>query len=108
SEGVAGALVVWVALTLVTTVTLPGASYLFLWPALLGTFALLFSFGGAGVGWRKSFFLSLLTAVPAPLLLAPAAFLLYQAITIGIAPLFMALTAFTICLMPLGPKVRLP
>jgi hypothetical protein len=106
TERLAGALTVWVGLTVTAAWTLPGASYLFVWPAFFGTMALLFSDArgpGAGGG---SLFQALLTAVPAPLLLAPTILLLHQAITVGIAPISMGLAALAICLMPLRQAPR--
>jgi hypothetical protein len=100
SEALAGALVPWAALTLATTAALPGGSYLFLWPTLFGSIALLFE-GDAvhGVG-MNALRRALLTAVPAPLLLAPTILLLHQTITLGFAPASMVLATFSICLMP--------
>jgi len=48
----------------------------------------------------KSLVEILLTVTPAALLLAPAIHLMHQAITIGIAPVFAALTSCAACLMP--------
>ena len=106
SENLAGALVVWTVLTLTTNFLLPGASYLFMWPALFGALALVLSFRPAN-GAGRTVFGAILTAMPAPWLLAPSIFLLHEAITIGIAPLFLALTAMTVCLLPLGTSTPL-
>jgi hypothetical protein len=99
-EVLAGALMPWVALTGVATATLPGMSYLFLWPAFCGSIALLFEDGlernPRGCSLRRV----LLTAVPAPLLLSPGILQLHQAITLGIAPLSMALVTLALGLMP--------
>ncbi len=105
SERLAGALVVWVALALTANALLPGASYLFVWPALFGTLALLLSYRRGERTGRRALLLNLLVEVPAPLLLAPTILLLLQAITIGIAPVAAALVALAVCLIPLG---RLP
>src|SRR6266480_2370141 len=76
SESLAGALTVWVSLTLIANAVLPGASYLFMWPAFFGTIALLFSCC-RGSGTRvRSLLQNLFMAVPAPLLLAPTILLL--------------------------------
>jgi hypothetical protein len=99
-EELTGALAVWVALTVAATAILPGASYLFMWPAFFGGIALLFS--DSGVRKRTPLYRALLTAVPAALLLAPTLFLLHQAITVGVAPVSTALTSLAVCLMPLG------
>ncbi len=105
-ERLAGALVLWVALVLTTNALLPGAGYLFVWPALSGTIALLLSCKPDTAVFRRPWLRTLLTAAPAPLLLAPTIVLLLQAITIGIAPVATALTALVVCLMPLGPSSR--
>jgi hypothetical protein len=96
SEILAAGLFFWVGLMLTANALLPGASYLFMWPALFGTLALLQSFSRAEISFSQIVF----TAVPAPLLVAPTIALLHQTITIGIAPLSAALIALTICLMP--------
>jgi len=96
SESLASVLMIWVGLALVSNKLLPGASYLFMWPALFGTFALVESYSLAEVSMAQL----VLTAVPAPLLMAPTIALLHQTITIGIAPLSAALVAFVFCLMP--------
>lgn len=101
AEGLASALVIWVALTIVSTVALPGASCLFTWPALCGTIALRLHQGQAE-GSAGSWLLRIaLTAMPVALLFSPTILLLHQAITIGIAPISMVLTALAVCLMPL-------
>jgi hypothetical protein len=102
AEGFAGALAAWVALTLAATTFLPGASYLFMWPAFFGTIALLLSGAARGSPRGRMILQALLTAVPAPLLLAPTILLFHQAITIGIAPVSAGLTALALCLMPLS------
>ena len=49
SDGVIGA---WCALGLLTALSVPGMSYLFGWPALIGAVAVLTGFGD-GDGWRR-------------------------------------------------------
>ncbi len=100
-EGLAGALSIWVILMLAATVALPGASYLFTWPALCGTFLLSLRGGEAAGSVPGSLFRTALAAVPAALLLAPTFFMLHQAITVGITPILTLLTACAVCLMPL-------
>lgn len=102
SEALAGVLIPWVALTLVTQFFLAGGSYLFMWPALCGSLALLL-LGLKNDSSIKSILVSILTSVPAALLLAPTLFLLYQTITIGLAPLLLVIAAMIICLMPVNP-----
>ncbi|MEU3554836.1 M20/M25/M40 family metallo-hydrolase [Streptomyces fragilis] len=77
------AVTLWLTLlTLLTAVFLPGASYLFLWPALTGAAGLAL---GARLPeespWRGP--CSALAAVPAAALLAPVALLLFR--TVGLA-----------------------
>ncbi len=108
SEGLAGALVVWVALALTANALLPGASYLFVWPALFGTIALLLSDRRGERRGGRALLLNLLAGAPAPLLLAPTILLLLQAITIGIAPVASALVALAVCLMPFGRSPSRP
>jgi hypothetical protein len=90
-ERLAGAMIPWLVLTLVTAWFVPGASYLFLWPALLGILAL---FLPAGEGVTAPALLRIaLTAMPAPLLLSGTIYLMNQAVTIGFAPVSMGLVA---------------
>jgi hypothetical protein len=90
-ERLAGAMIPWLILTLVTAWYVPGASYLFLWPALLGTLALFLPAGEAITA--PAVLRSALTAMPAPLLLAGTIYLMNQAVTIGFAPVSMGLVA---------------
>jgi hypothetical protein len=66
-----GILLVWVALSLVTAVSVPTIGYLFVWPALAGTIALAIrSLVSGAFGWRL---LSLvIVAVPTFFLITPA------------------------------------
>jgi hypothetical protein len=98
AESLAGSLVLWVGLVLLSNATLPGAAYLFMWPALFGTISLLMLYRTPSI--TQTFF----AAVPASLLLAPTIVLMHQAITIGILPLFSLLTSLAFCLMPLASK----
>jgi hypothetical protein len=96
SESLASGLIIWAGLALAANTLLPGASYLFMWPALFGTFALFQSYSRA----EQSISQLIFTAVPASALIAPTIALLHQTITIGIAPLSAALVCFAFCLMP--------
>jgi hypothetical protein len=104
AEALAGSLAIWVALTLLATATLPGASYLFMWPALLGTIALWCSEGEESDVGPRRLLPVVFTAVPASLILVPTILLLHQAITIGIAPVSAVLIVLAVGLMPLGPR----
>lgn len=93
SENLAGTLAILVLLAIATNFLLPGAAYLFQWPAFFATIALLV---------RSRPLKMLLTAAPAPLLLAPTILLIHQTITIGIAPLSAALAALAVSLQPIA------
>jgi hypothetical protein len=93
SDSLAAALIPWLALSLLANHFLPGASYLFMWPTLFATFALL-------APQNRPALRALLTAAPAALLLAPTVHLMHQAITIGLLPLFAALTALAFSFAP--------
>jgi hypothetical protein len=62
---------VWVLLAVVTSVLLPGASYLFVWPALGGSIALIWS-AGAHPEPASRFVSLILVAAPSLLLIVPA------------------------------------
>jgi hypothetical protein len=102
SEALAGSLIVWVFLTVGTTMTLPGANYLFMWPLFFGTLGLLFTYGQGKDLQRGTLPQSVLTAAPASLLFAPTILLLHLTITIGIAPVSAALVALAVCLSPIN------
>jgi hypothetical protein len=67
----ASVVLVWVALAVVTSVLLPGASYLFVWPALGGAIALIWS-AGAHPEPASRFVPLLLVAAPSLILIVPA------------------------------------
>ena len=90
-ERLAGALLPWLGLTLVSAWCVPGAAYVFLWPTLLGTLALLMPGGDESV--LRTFVRAGLTAMPAPLLLVGTLYLINQAVTIGVAPVSLGLIA---------------
>jgi hypothetical protein len=100
AESLAGTLVLWMGLVLLSNAMLPGAAYLFMWPALFGTISLLMSYRNPSITQ------TVFTAVPASLLLAPTIVLMHQAITIGILPVFSMLASLAFCLMPLAQKVK--
>ncbi len=90
-ERLAGGLLPWLALTLVSAWFVPAAAYVFLWPTLLGTLALLVPGGEESA--VRTFLRAVLTAMPAPLLLAGTLYLVNQAVTIGVAPVSLGLIA---------------
>ena len=67
----ASVVLVWVALAIVTSVLLPGASYLFVWPALGGSIALIWQ-AGARPGRASRFVSLILVAAPSLILMVPA------------------------------------
>lgn len=76
----AGALVWWTALALVTAAVLPGASYLFAWPAPFGQGALWSSLRRSGEETVGSLTRQTLWALPAALLGGPLVFALFDGI----------------------------
>jgi hypothetical protein len=101
AEALAGALILWVGLTLAVNGLLPGASYLFLWPSIFGIVALVSSFR-RGNGALQT----LCTAIPAALLLPITLLLVHQTITIGSVPLSAALIGLAACLEPVGKQCQ--
>ncbi|MGB5760747.1 MAG: M28 family peptidase [Acidimicrobiales bacterium] len=71
-----GVLAIWWVLGLVTAITVPGVSYLFAWPVLIGAFALLGRFGDR-LGWRQ-LGPAALTVGTAAVVLVPAIDTLFQ------------------------------
>ena len=70
-----GAVLVWIGLAVLTGISLPGASYLFTWPALAGVAAL----GMTGDdGGRSGVRCGLIVAVPTFILMIPAMDLFFQ------------------------------
>jgi hypothetical protein len=97
----AGALLWWLLPAVVTSLLLPGMSYLFVWPLL---FALL-GFGyalnrGAGEGLRSKHVLVLfLCALPGVVLLSPTIHMLYEALTLGATPAVMLFVVLLVGLL---------
>ncbi|HKY04204.1 MAG TPA: M20/M25/M40 family metallo-hydrolase [Blastocatellia bacterium] len=80
----AGALLVWLVLAVVTALLVPGASYLFTWPLLFSLIALLLTFGDDPGSLKRLLIFSLL-ALPGLVLLAPMIYMVYLAMTLGVA-----------------------
>jgi hypothetical protein len=97
----AGSLVWWLLLTWATSLLMPGASYLFVWPLLFSLLALAYVFaqGGLDPSSPIQFAVLLLCAVPAILLLAPTLYLLYVAFSIGFVAVILGLLALTLGLL---------
>lgn len=98
-ERLAGAIIPWLVLTLVAARLAPGVDYLFVWPTLLATIALVLPIRseGCALGWVVLG--ASLTAAPALLLLTPTIYLLNQAMTIGLAPVSVGLVSLAFSLM---------
>ena len=76
SDGL-GVIGIWVILSILTALFVPGASYLFTWPALLGSFLLVWDWGSAHAAVWKHVRLGLV-ALPTLALLVPAIDFLFQ------------------------------
>ncbi len=109
SENVAlGALGLWTALMLLSSVYLPGFSYLFTWPllaALLGALWRLCSAGSPAGPWSSAGALAL-AAIPGIVLLTPAAYLLFTMLGLAQGPLPVA--GVSLALVPLLCGLLLP
>lgn len=86
-----GALLWWVVLSVATAVLLPGASYAFGWPALLGAIGVFWAISRPGSG--SSFGAAALPALAVALLLSPIILLLSIALTVQMSPLVGGLVA---------------
>jgi hypothetical protein len=102
----AGALAWWVALALVTAFWLPGSSYLFAWPALLGALGLGVSIW-AGPWSPAATIANLLCATPALVLLPPLVRNLFDALSLeAAAPGMILVVLFLGTTLPLlGPVI---
>lgn len=90
-ELVAGALTWWLLLLVLTSVFLPGGSYLFTWPLLfaLAAFAIWIA---SGKLWRRSagiIAVVLVCAIPGVILFVPLVYLLLAALSLKMAPLLL-------------------
>jgi hypothetical protein len=82
----AGALLCWLLLALVTSVYMPGATYLFLWPMLSAIVALGVLCGGAGSQPAAASQAALFVfAIPALIMMPPTIELLFQSLTMRMA-----------------------
>ncbi|MDH3500690.1 MAG: M28 family peptidase [Acidimicrobiia bacterium] len=69
-----GAVLVWVVLTVLAALTLPSASYLFMWPALAGSLVLVWN---ATSPWQRAIRFAMVAA-PAVILSVPAVYFLFE------------------------------
>jgi hypothetical protein len=96
-----GGLIVWAAMALASAVWLPGGSYLFLAPTVLGTLTLALYFGRrVTLDW-----LAVLVAVPCVVIVTPLAYLAFLALTLRSGYVVVALP--TLLLWTLVPQLRL-
>jgi hypothetical protein len=99
----AGALLWWLLLTWATSLLMPGASYLFMWPLLFSLCGLAYVIAERGFDPTspKQFAVLLLCAAPVILLLAPTLYLLYVAFSMGLVWAILVLAALGLGLLVL-------
>ena len=97
----AGALLCWLLLMWATSLSMPGASYLFTWPLVFSLFGLAYVFAEKGPNPSSpvQFAVLLLCAVPVIFLLAPTLYLLYVAFSMGLVGVILVLAALTLGLL---------
>lgn len=96
----AGGMLGWVILTAVTSLYLPGASYLFIWPLLFSMLGLLLMLA-AGWNRRKLLLFAYFCAIPAIIIFAPTIYQIFQALSLSlIAPLMAAVALLCALLIP--------
>lgn len=100
AEHHAATLLLWLCLAGAMAFALPGASYLFLWPALFGLIPLaLLLLPSRGPGPLARTLLSCACALPALLLVAPLVDMLFTALTVQLAAPLTVLTALLLLLL---------
>lgn len=101
-----GALLWWVVLATLTSLFLPGVSYLFIWPLLFSLVAIAFLFGKKK--WEASlpvpFIVLTVCALPGILLLTPTIYLLFAAMGFGALAIVVVLVVMLVGL--LIPQLR--
>ncbi len=96
----AGALILWLPLTLGTALKAPGGSYFFLWPAMGAALGLLFLMRWpSGSAFQRLFVLGFVL-VPAAVVFGPLIYLLHHTMTIGLAPACVVPAALVFALAP--------
>lgn len=112
-----GALLLWLILMVLTSVYLPGASYLFTWPLLFSLVGLGFIFADKTRDSAKGKRFAVLTAcvIPGIILLAPTIYLVFVALTLELSGVVMVLVVLLLglliphlCLMAIPNKWLLP
>lgn len=82
-----GALLVWTLFALITAVLLPGASYLFLWPALLVLIGIALTLRWPeGLSWRNTAVIAL-ALCPAMLIVPTIAFMIMEGLGLPLVPI---------------------
>jgi hypothetical protein len=103
------ALLLWVILSLATSFVLPGASYLFTWPALSSTLALGYLFvKRVRPGSAKEKIILSIGASPAVLLLAPVIYMVFVALTLRLYVVIMVMAGLLIGLIVPQLTLTLP
>lgn len=98
-----GALLWWLVLAVLTSLFLPGASYLFVWPLLFSLIgmAVLFAPKNQENVLMRRFIVLLLCAVPGIVMFAPLIFMLFVAMTLSFAvPIMLSVVLFLGLLVP--------
>lgn len=96
-----GALLLWLILMVLTSLFLPGGSYLFTWPTLFSLVGLVFIFTNINqkfVFWRHLTLLTLF-AIPGIILLTPTIYLVFKALTLSMSGVVMILVVLLLGLL---------
>ncbi|HET6977260.1 MAG TPA: M28 family metallopeptidase [Pyrinomonadaceae bacterium] len=99
----AGGMLWWLILTVVTSLYLPGASYLFVWPLLFGMLGLLLmlTIGRDQRPERKLLLVGYLYAIPVIIVFVPVIYQIFQALSLSmIGPLMLAVALLCALLIP--------
>ncbi|MGF7047210.1 hypothetical protein J2T13_001715 [Paenibacillus sp. DS2015] len=91
-----GTLLLWLIMSVVTTVYLPGGSHLFIWPLLFSLIGLNLSLAMREGAWTWT---SVLFAVPGFILLTPIGYLMYILLTLHSAGVLMAVVTLALSLI---------
>lgn len=96
-----GALLLWLMLAILTSLSLPGGSYLFVWPLIFSLLAqaLIFSANKKLPDSSKLLAILLVSALPAIMLIVPMVYLVFLAISVRISALFAVITTLTLGLL---------
>jgi len=94
-----GALLWWLILALVTSVSLPGGSYLFVWPLLFASIGLSISFFIDGQHSSRGIIVHTLCVIPGLLLLVPMIYTLFTSLTFNAAGMILLLLVLLLGLL---------